>query len=219
MNLCFLHFPKTGGTFIKGICKENNIYTINHNPISLLYKTENQKKSWHPRNKYHVFSVIRNPYDWHISRYFYYCQLSSKLNKNTIVNKLDWNISYFNTFNLSISQFQQQFPTFESYIIYGLNCKDERSTRFWMSDIYKYQCYYNDGFDIDTVLRFENLNNELLKLLENFDYKYNVNIYNGDKNSSNHNIYQNYYNKNLIDIITKKEELILNTYGYKYEIL
>ncbi|MBU0577413.1 sulfotransferase family protein [Patescibacteria group bacterium] len=102
----FEHFPKTGGTSIKIIledfCKRHNIsisfdYGEEHkftnfdpkNPTKVIYghKVNSEFSEYLPNNSAYIhFTMLRHPFDWIISRYFYGTQLGhfDKMPKNKI---------------------------------------------------------------------------------------------------------------------------------------
>ena len=126
MKLGYIHIPKTGGTFLS---KYLNLYTdikvYGHKKINDILEKE-----------IYLFSTIRNPFDWYVSRYHYY----------TMKGIVEKGISKGNDFGINNQAFKETFKTFKDYMIKGSILKaNNQLSRWYLTDIYKYQLYLKDN--------------------------------------------------------------------------
>lgn len=207
----FFHIPKCGGTFLNHyfndcVEQENKdnikiIERVGHsryidikNTISSLFK----------------FSFIRNPFAFHVSRYFYYLQ-DIQSSANEIMNGCD--------FNLRGYDFANRFPTFKTYILCGF----DKLNNFSLTSIYKEMLFENNINKMDFVGKMEDYTIHIPYILERIDVqprnhitKFIFDNFNNIKkrNSSKHKIYYDYYDNELIDLIYKQEKYIIQNFNY-----
>ncbi|TXT66076.1 MAG: hypothetical protein BAJALOKI3v1_50076 [Promethearchaeota archaeon] len=205
-QLAFIHLPKTAGTFIGELAKLNNSMHIHgHKSIRDIDKPY----------KYINIGFVRNPWDWHVSRYFYLCQRVDNVSNRKI---LEQGISINNDYGLSSIELREKYPTLCDYIC---NYKSSMSNRFWMSDIYNYMFYDLDRkYYIDFIGKIENLNEDLSYIYKHLDIELpepTPYIKENCTNKSKHEHYSVYYDDKLIDMIYNKEFDIIDRYGYTFE--
>ncbi len=200
----FVHIPKTAGTFLIEyfkVCGGIKIY--GHNCLCDL---EN-------RSNYFTFAFIRNPYDWHVSRYAYFCR--KHIEERGV--SIDCDSGLFG------KAFKHRFPTFKDYILWGHN---NNIKNFWLFDRLKQMCFVDNEFEVDFIGSFENIEKSIHKILTinnitpKVSYKEFVGIADNKKyvNKSKHNIYTTYYDNELTSIIGKNEDFILSLMEESYRI-
>tara|TARA_R100000458_G_C8118162_1_gene138144 strand:- start:38 stop:589 length:552 start_codon:yes stop_codon:yes gene_type:complete len=179
-KLIFTHIPKTAGTSIKeALLNDNNFSLLDSQKHESIHNIK--KNNIKAYNKYRKFTVVRNPYDKMISTYFF-------LQKNNINKHMD------------VRQFNE-----------------------WIKDPYKLPCIQKLPIQtkyllivpqylwIDetvTVLKYENLNNELNKFL-------NQKIVLPKINNSKHEHYLKYYNNKSLTIIRERYKEDFNKFNYE----
>ena len=199
MSKMFIHLPRTGGTFLRVVLEEFGIPHNNHYPVvslchsSLTFSTE-----------LFTFGFIRNPYDWYVSRYFYYCRKGVK----------EKGVSRDNDMGISPG-FGKEIKSIYQHIKLGL---ESDAPRFWLSDIYDYMYKVDGKLAIDYVGKFEDLENEVRKILGLTRREFNAVA---DKhrtanliNASKHQGYLSHLSDETMRIIYEKDKEIFDEYGY-----
>lgn len=199
INVLFIHIPKTGGTSIVeyfsqkynipldinsfcGINYGKNIFLpTDHFILDTILTIYGNKIN---KNNLTILSVVRNPYYRIISELFF----SNEINVNTTSDEVEKIIS------IKIDEYLKNFHYFENHYVpqYIFLCNKEE------------QLYENL-----TILKFENLNDEMHKNgFEDFDIFLN--------NNKNVNInYMSYLNNNSIELINKIYEKDFKFFGYE----
>lgn len=201
-HFVFLHFPKTGGSFVRTLLSE-------HAPADW----ELQVLSLHPtirdipasHENLPVFGYVRNPFDWYVSWYSF---LKSE-GDNAFFNEVsDSGRKGFKDTLLSI--FALDIPG-----RLGTECRFRGST---------FGCYLNHHFGNDLSLlrlgRFENLREDLLailaewveipeRLVEAVRARPPINI-------SQRNHYRDYYDDELRAIVARRDKEVLGSFGYRF---
>ena len=214
-KVIFVHLPKTGGTLIReyfnfvsasqdveiqlggnGITKSG---VGAHGPIEDFIDKEQAYK----------FGLVRNPFDWYVSRYFYFIKKGVA----------EGGVSIENDCGLYGHDFCSKFPTVKSHILYGID--NPRLSRFWLSDMYKYMFYNNDSFFMDHVGKLETIDTENQSLWDHISISPSHSLASFDQQTSNmhrnrsaHEHYSSYYDQEMTDIIYEKDKLIFDKYGY-----
>lgn len=153
----FIHIPKTGGTSVIKKYDPNSVEFKHHD--FLYYKNLLKDKFYN----YKIFSIVRNPYERILSYFHFHIQ----------------NTPYIINF-LSAKEIKNAKDLFSNYLDLMLNInpltKDGR--RFL---VYKTQTSFlsNDQKEIDNkikIIKYENLNNEILDLTRENTTKYAKNL-------------------------------------------
>lgn len=205
----YIHFPKTGGTFFSHyankFCKDI-LKGHGHHKVSYLIENNLIKEDDF------IFSFIRNPFDWYISRYFYFAQ-------HTLSEEVG--ISINSDSGLYGKEFIKKFPTPESHIKWGLKeCKP-------FSFTYRYNEMFltKEGKNrINFIGKWKDLPNKMDEAFEKggvkpeitfseFCLKYKDKLY-ANKTKRLH--YRNYYNQKLIDLVHKADGVLIKEYGYEF---
>ena len=148
-----------------------------------------------------------------MSRYFYCC--GNKLSEQGVSTGCD--------LGMPGKHFKEHCKSFKEHLEYGKKIKG-----FWLSDRYNQMfCNAKDELLLNYVCRFENLKKEIDLLIkktsnENKEfYKLIWEAYNRiygkqqkKTNSTEHNHYTKYYTPELIKLISEKDKLIIDRYGY-----
>lgn len=209
--ILFVHLPRTGGTFISQytrsrltrLRKQFNYYgheygAKKHQPASSIINPQD----------YYLFGLIRNPFDWYVSRYHYFIDKPKKGLKTP-----EDEISKNSDAGLVGEDFKNKF-TFKEHIKMGLTS----TPNFWLSNLHDYM-FHKDGKNImNHIGKFENMNDELNFVLKENGLEPRVELkdYWGYKNASDRQDYHDYYDEELINIIMEKDKKIFEIYGYKY---
>lgn len=228
MKLCkkaglFVHMPRTGGTFLREYFKKasKNIIQFGHWRLSEgnIHQCYIRQQLPIPENllsldNYFKFIFIRNPWDWYVSRYFYFCRCTAVENGLSI--RCDS--------GLQDTAFLKKFPTFKNHMIWGRS----HDSNFWLNYRYKEMCFVNNKNLIDYTGKFENIEealNNIFKqcnIVPEISYQdFYLNIKKRNKNiilnSTIHDHYSYYYDKELIDLVYKKDNEIIDEFNYAYE--
>lgn len=157
---------------------------------------------------YYLFGLIRNPFDWYVSRYHYFIDKPEKG-----LDVIEDDISKNSDAGLMGEEFKNKF-TFKEHILYGLTS----TPNFWLSNLHDYM-FEKDGVNImNHIGKFENMSDELDFVLKENGLEARVPLKDfwGYKNKSERGDYHDYYDKELIKIIEEKDRKIFELYGYKY---
>lgn len=142
-----------------------------------------------------TFSFVRNPFDQIISFWSHCLQTQPTKVKN-----------YYNNFG-TFKDWVLNSDLKSSWVMGGLCNIDP-------FDQYKYLHDENGKKIVNHIFRFENFFEECKKLIKLLGINISVNI---DKiNSSQHDGYRQYYNKEMVQIIENKYKTTLNEFGYKF---
>jgi hypothetical protein len=208
-KIAFFHFPKTAGSFIGFYIREflqDHFLLVGH-PAFMDVKDQ-------VKGLINI-SFVRNPFDWYVSRYFYYVRPDWKTEGGLLKNCDN---------GLSGPGFSAKFPTFESHMKWGFN----NVTNFSMTS-----CYNKMFFDNNRIMQMHHIGKT-----ENLDSDFNtiltsckINIpdislseyykkYKHDQlhtNHSYHGPYQNYYTDELIQLVLKNDKEIIDKFNYSFK--
>lgn len=189
----FFHVPRTGGTSIEQILQpqSNFIYRnkVMYDFVSKNFGNKPFLKFYHSHtnaqvvksamkeqvfNHYFKFGVSRNPYDWFVSVYEY--------TKMAIINKT---------------------PHFSDLQDVVKKCNGFKDFVYWAGDnasSFQYQYFFdqNENKIVDKIIKFENLQNELMQLQSYFNFAIDIPHVNS---SSKGKSYKKYYTPELTEII------------------
>jgi hypothetical protein len=212
LKAIYFHLPKTGGSYVKKILKEiynfqilllnrRDWYNFSNDPYVYINPWEITKKGIYRfyRNNncenypideniwdnYYKFCFIRNPYDKIVSCYEY----------------------FHNDYKLFI---YENFTKKESLLDFIKNYQSEINHVYNHSFIPQYEHLIDDNMkiNIDYIGKFENLNEDLLKILTNIGItnfthlKYlEDNIKINKNNNKKYNYYYEYYNDEILFLV------------------
>ena len=199
INVLFIHIPKTGGTSItKYFSKKYNIpldiisfccnnygkkipLSTDHFILNTIVTIYGNKIN---KNNLTILVVVRNPYYRIISELFY----RNEINVNNTSDEIEKIIS------IKIDEYLKFFHYLDNHYVpqYRFLCNKEE------------QLYTNL-----TILKFENLNNEMHK--NGFE---DFNIFLNNNNNKNVN-YMSYLNNNSIQLINKIYKKDFDFFGYE----
>ena len=177
-ELQFLHITKNAGTFIEDIADKNNIKwgrfntSISnwHNYLDLYKLSLLEKYDW--------FVVVRNPYSRILSEY--YCKWGGIGEKNIVHNKRE--------FNTTIQTIMKNNPFHEDKDL-KIGDKNIKIYSYHYTEQYKYveSTIHNLSNVKIHILKFENLNNELQNLFNEYNIDIDVNKYKKINSKEDHN--------------------------------
>ncbi len=144
---CFLHIPKTGGTWVRALLREYGLSLDTIRAIDASYSTENLKGSYHcvPTfdqrflDRQHIFCFVRHPLGFYQS---YWC-FKSGLKKWNPVSVFDNNCRSDESFEKFIDKVIQKYP--QGFLT-------------WLYEFYASHATF--------VGKFENLKEDLITILK-----------------------------------------------------
>lgn len=205
LPMIFVHTPKCGGSYTGYVFQRyrKRCVTLN-DPILAGHLTWRQYRDRMALNgeniaDYTCFSVIRNPFDWHMSWFHYIRQRKGGRRSG---------------YHIEHRLFQQM--QFSDYVDWLEDPDALRSPRFEMGQEIR-DWVIGDGGDVavDVVLRQECLKTDITAMKE----RYGLMIYPDDtqKNTSNVKDYRNAYGSREVDIIARRHAGDLAMFGYSFE--
>lgn len=207
----FVHLPRTGGTFISQYTR-NRLTRLrrqfNYWPNAYTSKKHSPASTIPDRKEHYLFGLIRNPFDWYVSRYHYFIDKPSKG-----LNVIEDDISKNSDAGLIGEEFKNKF-SFKDHILYGL----KSTPNFWLSNLHDYMFCENGKNIMNHIGKFENMNDELNFVLKENGITPRVELKDfwGYKNASIRKDYHDYYDGELINIIMEKDRKIFDLYKYEY---
>lgn len=203
----FLHFPKTGGSFVRKIfnysAPRSWELTSPGKHLDYVHCPDTHKSL-------PVFGFVRNPFDWYVSWYIFskhvyphdfFNNVSDDGNldfKSTIMNVVD--VDYNKYFGIDyIKLYGRPVGTYTSYI----------------------HSMFGEDLDKITFGKFENLREDFLSILSGIVeppllMRLMTNYY-PRVNKGKRTHYSDYYDQELREIVAEKEDIILDRFGYSFE--
>ncbi|NQW15585.1 MAG: sulfotransferase family 2 domain-containing protein [Rhodobacter sp.] len=205
LPMIFVHTPKCGGSYIAhaiGEKRERRCFTRKH-PALKGHKTYMEyKTAMIPLgidiDDFITFSVIRDPWSWHVSLYHYVKGLTGvDQRKNqklhAIMNKL----------------------SFSEYLVWLENMEDEFHDSYNAKNVCDWVIDDKGEIAVDFILRQEKLDEDLR--LFNEEYGILLNIPKKPVNTSKHKAYQKYYSPAEVDYIAKRHKRDIDLFGYAFD--
>lgn len=203
-SFIFVHIPKTGGTTIRNMLQ---VLPLTQN-VSQHMSIQDYKKIKINYNKMFKFSVVRNPYDLTVSRFFFYKNIWSKkpiAHEKNKITKMNFSDFVKNTDVYLESHKDWTNPKTFAHKNYT---KDEYDfNQFSLLSI-------NNKIECDHVYKFENMKNNLKNICERFgidDTESNSNLH---FNKGKRDKYQKYYDSETKKIIAKRFEKDIDHFKY-----
>lgn len=190
-KLCFIHNPKTAGSSIQSWLLKNTDCTH-----WKLHCTLDQAKEKFPNIKY-SFAVVRNPWDWAVSSYFYeYKKIEHNLalinDKPHLIN------TNKDKYNIKVQHQKKNFL--------------DNGFEYWLTN--GHITPQNKFLDVDYVLKFENLHKDFQKIQQMLFVDVPLPHINKTKKED----YKTYYtNSDIINYVYNKYNNEITKFGYKYE--
>lgn len=196
-KLIFLHIPKTGGRSVVEILLNNQGHHLRDDnndltPLLLSNLKHNSILTKQKLKNYHVFTVVRNPYDRFVSSYNWHF-------KTKVKNGQDYGDCYY-----------KNYLTFKEALTKENSYKHEIPGFYWHTNITMTKHLNNLNY-IDTIIKFENYENELTEFLKIKNLKFNQIPH---KHISNKNKVD-YWDKRNEEIFYKKFKKDFNNFNYK----
>jgi len=226
-NFIFCRVPRTGGKFLQEFL-EKHIDSCNrtrraHFRVADLKEEERKDKF--------IFGTIRNPYDWYVSWWKYNSESSDKVQKDLFKEGRDKDFNKFIKYLFSRNSGKNQW--FDLGIMYKLDIgllsfkylKILADYKYiFNAQKYKWEKRHNSLLFADQVLRFENFTYDLCDMFHTYNIvnlpdDVKVKLVTAKKtNSTEHDHYSKYYNKESIKLVRHKDRIIFGNYNYEYEI-
>jgi hypothetical protein len=208
-KIAFFHFPRTGGSFIACYIRDYLIdYFIGIGHQCYRHVEEQVK------NSYSV-AFIRNPYEWYVSRYFYFA---------ADMNRSEAGISINCDSGLWGKEFLEKFPTFEDHYFWGMNNVENFSMQYRFNEMLTDE---NGDIAMDFIGINENIYNDFKFILNANDIplppvrlKEYYELHNAEihyTNASTHKHYSQYHTPETIKSIATFDKYILDNFNYKFE--
>jgi sulfotransferase famil protein len=205
LPMIFVHTPKCGGSYIAhaiGYHRERRCFTRKH-PKLKGHKTYLEFKTAMAGlgmdiGDFNTFSVVRDPWSWHVSLYHYVKGLTGvERAKNedlvALMNRID-----FSEYLRWLADIKD--PAFDLY--------NARIVSDWVVG--------EDGkIAVDFILRQESLDTDLRRMQATYGIR--LNIPEKPVNTSRHRDYRSYYSCDEVDFIAKRHERDLQLFGYRFD--
>jgi len=138
-------------------------------------------------------SIVRNPWDWHVSIYSFF--------KSHMINVFGFKIKSFDDYINFIDNFQYT-TTIDNLLLkyFTYNQYD------WLTD-------WKNDLVVNRVMKFENLCQDF----QSFQIDYNLIGDLKKENSSNHKDYKKFYNDKTKDIIYRRHKVDINKFNYEFD--
>lgn len=229
MTSLFVHIPRTGGTFLREYFRMvygKNIIQFGHTRLAEGIQFLRQLFIYFERplvelDNYFKFTFIRNPWDWYVSRYFYF-------RRSPVVEK---HVSITCDSGLQYMDFIEKFPIFKEHMVWG----SSECLNFWLSYRYRDMCFVDGKDFMDYVGRFEDMEGSINEIFKRCDatskISYQPFYHDAERrahpsedrlkdkifNDTVHEHYSYYYDQELIDLVYEKDKEIIDRFGYQYE--
>ena len=223
----FIHLNKAAGVFVKDwMIKHLNakVLKYKHAPVRMLPTKYRQ-----PRQ---IIGVTRNPFSWYVS-YYHYHQQEAGTYKNISFKEyvMRHTTNPRPLLSLMGKKIRKKYPLcyppntdlkIGSWTFHHFNYFSFRSWEIfsdWTQDFYEQMMAtpveWDGIFDLTHLMRTETLKRDMIKL---FGERYTSRIHGFKKrNRSKHKKYQLYYDNEMIDLINKREGLLMGKLGYSFE--
>lgn len=208
----FLHLQKTGGMFFEGYLLKNVPGSKFGNSRHGGYRRIPEKY----RNNKIIFGTIRNPWEWYVS--WYHKLIMGHPCFNELYEGKDFNTFLFDLFNRSSGKFRDlDFGLISRCNIGVLSYR--YSDRFLQKPSFKSKSDFLESqktFFLTDFCLFHSMKQDLCRIL-NLNKKQRE-ILNDSKsvNTSTHQHYRKYYNEESKNIVYKKDQFLLDNYGFTF---
>jgi len=196
----FIHIPKTAGTTIcsswegsvlKNICKETGVLGGTHKTIREILNSYPETKN------YFKFTVVRNPYDRFVSK-FYFKQLEPRQDFD-----LEWNDK----------EAEGILPQMW-WITDSMRTEPDKLNR--NNPYYRPELHFGDVL-VDRILRYENLEKELREVLDELGIDVNEKVFPHFRQTRAEFSYHQYYDEKMRSLCKYIFREDLDRLGYEWE--
>ena len=215
-----VHIPRTAGQFIRARIKERQPlwkFLINFSHLTL--KESNEKLAEVDKelvNKVPSFCVVRNPWDWYVSRFFF--------------RQKEWRREEQAPFT-DIENFSNDKKGFQEHMrmLEHMIANDEKPKKIHKRGIPRIwhrptiSIFYDDltAPSVDYLIRFENLESELVAALSQidpraFEPRRLASQMKRKFNNSIHKHYRHYYDDYLRDMVQEWDKEYIERFGYEF---
>ena len=202
----FVHTPKCGGSYIAegiGHRRERRCFTRRH-PSLKGHRTYLEYRAAFPAlgldiADYLTFSVVRNPWEWHVSFYHYLRQLTGRDRKNTLeINQL-LNAMSFSEYLAWLDDEAAPKPR---------DLWADRQVSDWVVD-------ETGKIVVDVVMRQERLEEDFTGFIETYGLRLTPPT--RRVNASSHKDYRTYFSDADAERVAKRHARDLALFGYRFE--
>jgi hypothetical protein len=204
----FVHLPRTGGTSIGQYLLEQDIPIVRFgkNTVNSHCSTgccSRDMKLLSVIQEPFFFGFIRNPWDWYVSRYFYFTVIRWHLQER----------------GCRESGLRCDPPlSFRDHLL-----ANTENDWFWLTHRYRHLFCDDDGkLLLHYVGRQEHIGKSLDEVFSMRGFTPSMGYDEWDannktkRNASPHNHYSEYYDEELIRLIAQKDKSLINTYNYEF---
>jgi len=198
-KIIFSHPQKSGGSSISLLLGDNSsdYKHIKHGNLGEIIKEV--EELGFSSSDFFKFSVVRNPWERYFSWYKYEIEYRLfKILKDENADPKDKNIA--------LQRLKTPFAEFIKKLI---------SVHGSLS-IKRFFCI-EDDFALDSVIRFENLNEEIVQILPKLKLEAGIKMPHIMKTTGNTSNYQEVYNKDLKELIAYQCGWEIDKFGYKFD--
>lgn len=237
-DFIFIHNPRTGGAYVKTLFKD-------YIPLSCFsplkdYHLPISKVPMESRDKL-TFGLVRNPWSWYVSLYYFQQPNGKWLSLTKAKSFPDFIRTFLSDEFIQENQDKKFYPVGNPYLPPTIPkfryMKDLRVGFFSYRYIYMFfndyqQIFASRDFEsfrenhselrsVDRVLRLEDVPQNIIKLLADNQAPVPAKLVPKwkkapKKNHTNHRQYQQLYTDPLIELVAKKDSIIIEKYGYKF---
>jgi hypothetical protein len=219
-HFVFIHVRKTGGKFIKSVCRENlpADWIVPHGFDDHAGIMQIPPEYEHLP----VFAVVRNPWDWYVS-WYHFTRQRERWDED-YEDGSDWRWAFDSgraTFKEAVAALCGQAPA-------GPDTAEPRwvaKARSHDWDLYSHWCYIvlRDGPATGRIRvgRYERLVEDFLEFLAHHEVPAGEQLLQALRtaprvNTSEHGPYRDYYDDELRELVAYKCRHIVDTYGYSF---
>lgn len=188
----FIHIPKNAGTSIITLLNDGQKIEQEHNPYWDYFRSDSIRF-----NSYHVFCVIRNPWDRLLSAYNY---LSNGGNKNS-----DENLSNF---------INSECLDFHDFVMNWLDYDKINNVKVLNPQFMYIYDYHNKKIMVENILRYESLDADFSLFQKKLDISEQLPWINKSKKMN----YIDSYTKEMIERVGELYQFDINLLGYSFEV-
>ena len=201
----FIHTPKCGGSYVQAALetKRNKCISVT-NPLFSGHLRWQQYRDRFPLlgksiADFTTFSVVRNPFDWHVSWFNY-------IRKPKGGRRSGYHVEHH----------LFQTMEFADYVQWLIDPSAVRSMQFDMGRLISDWIINEHGeIAVDEVLRQERLEDDLAAMKQRHDLR--IKLPSKRVNTSNSRDYRSFYTSKEVDIISERHARDLAMFGYSFE--
>jgi hypothetical protein len=203
----FVHTPKCGGSFIAeglGRRRERHCFTRKH-PLLKGHRTWREYRDLFPQTgrdlgDFMTFSVVRNPWQWHVSIYHYVRQMTGRYAQIYAAEHGELNRITFSDYLAMIDDSsRKQIGGLEEYT---------RNVCDWLVDD-------QDRIAVDFLMRQERMEEDFTRFTETYDLRLSIPA--KRVNTSKHYDYRTYYSDQDAELVQRRHARDVAHFGYGFD--